>query len=371
MQKDHTEDGNVSEPATDADFGSSAAGRLGGQARARALTKEQRQAIARRAAEARWEKAGVEPVPRATHTGALAVGDVRIECAVLEDDRRVLSQRGFMSAIGFRHGGAIVREVDQAGAVLPFFLAQKSLRPFIGRDLLPVLLNPIRYANPSGGGYVNGVLASIIPQICEVWLKARDAGVLRKSQLRVASKADILMRGLAHVGILALVDEATGYQADRARDALARILEEFVAKELQPWVKTFKWEFYEQLFRLRHIEFDGKNLNRAPRYIGHDTNNLIYKRLAPGVLDELRKLNPPDSKGQRKNKHHMHLTRDKGHPKLEVHIEKVTMLMRAFDDWDEFKKRLDRALPKQTAAPLFDHLDTEESGPRLPSPHAS
>jgi hypothetical protein len=40
------------------------------------------------------------------------------------------------------------------------------------------------------------------------------------------------------------LDEATGYQRDRARDALEKILEEFIAKELRPWVPTFPDAYY-------------------------------------------------------------------------------------------------------------------------------
>jgi hypothetical protein len=74
---------------------------------------------------------------------------------------------------------------------------------------------------------------------------------LTKSQKIVGKKADILVRALASVGILALVDEATGYQYDRARHALEEILDKFISKELRKWAKTFPDEFYEQMFKLR------------------------------------------------------------------------------------------------------------------------
>jgi hypothetical protein len=39
-----------------------------------------------------------------------------------------------------------------------------------------------------------------------------------------------LLRGFARVGIIALVDEATGFQRDRTKDALSKILEAYIAK---------------------------------------------------------------------------------------------------------------------------------------------
>ena len=63
--------------------------------------------------------------------------------------------------------------------------------------------------------------------------------MLQKQQEHVAKQAEILVRGFARIGIIALVDEATGYQRDREKDALAKILQAWVAKEIQAWVQTF------------------------------------------------------------------------------------------------------------------------------------
>src|SRR5690606_18024076 len=96
-----------------------------------------------------------------------------------------------------------------------------------------------------------GIEASALPQICDVWLKAREAGVLTETQKSVAQRAEILMRALAHIGVVALVDEATGYQEVRDRLALQSILDKFLAKELAAWAKRFPDEFYKEIFRLR------------------------------------------------------------------------------------------------------------------------
>ena len=185
----------------------------------------------------------------------------------------------------------------------------------------------------------------MLPEVCEVYLKARDAGGLTSNQKHIATQADILMRGLATVGIVALVDEATGYQRDRASDALAKILEKFIAKELQPWVLTFPAIFYEQLFRLRGLDFPRETVKR-PQYFGHLTNDIIYDRLAPGLKDELRNSTPKLPSGKRK--HHMHrkLTPDMGHPKLREHLASVTTIMRLSDTYDDFKKNLDKIHPR-------------------------
>lgn len=141
---------------------------------------------------------------------------------------------------------------ESTGAFLPVFVSANNLSEFIDADLRLALSQPIIY-RPSAGAPANGLDATLLPKVCNIWLKARDKGVLSKSQQHIAAAADILMRGLAEVGIIALVDEATGYQRDRSADALTRILEAFISKELARWAKTFPDEYFREMHRLRGL----------------------------------------------------------------------------------------------------------------------
>jgi len=325
----------------------------GGDARAQKLSPERRREIARAAIEARWAKAGKRPIPQATHTGELKIGDLAIPCAVLEDGTRLLTQWGFYRAIGRsgRPAGGWGSDVEK---VAPF-LALDNLKPYVSIELADSI-KPIVFRVPRGGK-AYGYRAELLPQVCEVYLRAREEEALLKTQLKFAQACEVLTRGLAHVGIIAMVDEATGYQYERAHDALAKILEEFIAKELRKWVQTFPPEFYRELFRLRNLKYDGSV--KRPQYIGVLTNDLVYSRLAPGVLDELRRQTPRDDKGRLKQHLHRRLTEDVGHPKLLQHLSAVTAIMRLCDKWEQFKPMLDRALPKYRRLPLFDGLEPE------------
>lgn len=161
----------------------------------------------------------------------------------------------------------------------------------------------------------------------------------------MAKAADILMRALAHTAITALVDEATGYQYERPRDALQKILEAFIAKELRPYVHTFRDDFYENLFRLRGLKYPTDSVKR-PQYFGHLTNNIVYARLAPKVLEELRKATPRNPDGRLKHHLHRRLTEDIGHPKLREHLASVTTLMKISASYEQFERFLDSAHPK-------------------------
>lgn len=324
----------------------------GGRARAKKLTPERRSEIARSAVEARWAKEGRQPMPRATHEGMLDVGDVSIPCAVLENGQRVLTQSGFMKALG-RARQAKGRDYYDANVNMPAFLTAKNLRPFISKGL-EVTSSQIEFRTVRGMAAF-GYPAELLPKVCGVFLDAEEAGELTKGQMHIAVQARLLIRGLAHVGIIALVDEATGYQDERARDALAKILEAFIAQELRPWVRTFPAGFYKEMFRLRGIPY--REDVKRPQYIGLLTNDLVYSRLAPGVLEELRRVTPRDEKGRLKTHLHRRLTEDVGHPKLQQHLSAVTALMKASDAWGQFKPMLDRALPKHKHLPLFDGIE--------------
>jgi len=317
---------------------------LGGKKRAESLTEWQRKEIASKAAVARWTEDA--NLPKAEYGGEIVIGNLRIPCAVLDNGKRVVSENGITTALlGSRSGASkrLKKASEADGAPLPIFLAPGQLKPFISNELINGPLKQIVYKD--GRKKVVGYGAEILPAVCDVWLKAREAGALQNQQKQKALKAEILMRGLAHIGVIALVDEATGYQDFRDRQALQQILEEFIAKELQPWVKTFPDDYYENLFRLKAWNYKPLDTSR-PGVVGRYTNNLIYERLAPGVLKELKRITPKNTSGRRKHKFFQKLTPETGHPKLKEHISNIVVLMKVNDDWEVFMGMVDKALPK-------------------------
>src|SRR5882724_7860044 len=326
---------------------------MGGKARREALAPDERSEIAKKAAEARWS------LPRATHEGELVLGNTSIPCAVLEDGTRLLTQMGFLKALG-RSPRARGGEGSSIDGMVPF-LAADNLKPFITKPLLRST-SPIRSRTLHGKGTpAFGYRAELLPQVCEVSLRAREQEKLHFSQRHIAKMAELIIRGLANIGIVALVDEATGYQYHRARRALAEILEQFIAKELQEWTRTFPSEFYEQIFRLRNWRFHSESVGKGhrPQVIGHYTNDIVYKRLAPGVLDELKKKNPKVD-GRRRHKLFQWLTGEIGHPKLRSHIDGVLALMRVSDTWAQFRQFLKKAFPRYEKTDLGFEIQVRE-----------
>ena len=282
-----------------------------------------------------------ENIPKAPFTGEIHIGNATIPCAVLEDGTRLLTQEGFLKALG-RAGKA---KGGQGASVdkLPAFMGANNLKPFISKEL-EESTKPIIFLTPSGPK-AYGYKAEILSKVCEVFLDADEAGATTSRQGHIVKQANILIRGLAHVGIAALVDEATGYQEIRERQALQKILEKYIKDEYGKWTKRFPDEFYKELFRLKGVPYPPTS-GKSPSYVGHWTNEVVYKRLAPGVLTALRERNPRAPSGYRKRKFHQYLTDDIGIPELRRHLDSVIFLMRGCNSWDDFKRRLERAAPK-------------------------
>jgi len=332
----------------------------GGAARAARLTPDERRDIAKHAAEARWGQS----IRYAPYSGVLEIGDMSIACAVLEDGTRVLSQATVLRALGRNPEKSRRAGGDSAELRAPF-LSANNLQPFI-TDELRGLAEPIRYraADDKQGNPSWGYKAEMLPLLCEVYLQAAEQKKLAYGQREVVKAAGILVRGLARVGIAALVDEATGYQEVRARNALAKILEAYVAKELQPWVRTFPPDFYRELFRLRGLEFPHSEVKR-PRYFGTLTNDIVYRRIAPGVLAELKRVQVKDDDGRPKHKLFQRLTTNTGYPKLREHLGSVVTLMKLSRNWNEFRLNLDKIHPRYGDTMVLPFEDETDSGTGL------
>lgn len=301
---------------------------------------------------------------RATHEGILHLGAVAIPCAVLENGQRVLTQSGVMTALG-RARQAKGRQYYDADVNMPAFLTAKNLKPFISKEL-EVTSSQLQFKTPKGTRAF-GYPAEILPRICDVFLDAEEAKALTATQKHIAARAKLLIRGLAHVGIVALVDEATGYQEERDREELQKILAAYIAPELMPYTERFPEEFWKNMFRLRGWQYhrlsSGKGSPKGPRYAGKLTDELIYKKLPPGVREELRNKNPANEKSQRKHKLYRFLTEDVGDPHLTKQVAIVTTLMKVSSSWRAFKGLFERAFADPNAnsqISLFPELEEDE-----------
>ena len=290
------------------------------------------------------------------------IAGCEVPCYVLDDKTRVLSQRGFLKAIGRSPTPPGVLTTPKTRVDnLPVFLAANNLQPFIDGDF-SASTTRIEFFLESGRS-LYGYEAKLLPEVCKVYLRARRSGKLLPSQKHIAERAEVVLDHIATDGIVELVDQATGY--DEARLALARYLEEWIAKSLQPWVKTFPFEFYELIYGLQGWGTPRPD-HRFRQVVGRFTLDIVYSRLAPGILEEVLRKTPRYPDGQLVHKLHQWFTPDYGHIRLREHIFAVMALMRAVETWPRFLALLNKSFPVFTEDIGQMELDlqdrTERSG---------
>lgn len=305
--------------------------RMGGKARADKLTPAERSEIAKAASRARWAKRDDEPaqskspetIPYSMFRGNLQIGDVEIEGHVLSDGRRVLTQREVVRVITRgRESGALARYIDR----LP------------GADLGVVAGKTFQFKVP-GGPIATGYEATLLIEICDLYLAAREAGTLSTSQKKLAGMAEIIVRATAKLGIVALIDEATGYQAVRSKQALQLKLQAFIAEDMSEWAQMFPPDFWIELARLEGIKYSARN---RPIRWGKYIMMFVYDAVDSDVGKELRKLNPDPH--FRKN-HHQWL-KQHGREKVNNQVQQVIAIMKLCDDMADFKKKFAKVFQK-------------------------
>jgi len=314
----------------------SEAARAGALARAVALTAEQRSTIARKAA---LRKAGY---PSATHFGEVIIAGAMIPCAVLDDGRRVVWQREVVGLLTGNKKGGLAR-----------YLQASNLQPYAPEKFKYTSFDESAIVFELNGSKAHGFEGEDIVDICKMYLSARNANSLLPAQIGLAARAEIIVLSLAKLGITALIDEATGFQEVRDRRALQALLDKYLLKEYASWAKRFPDSFYQELFRLRGWKYPTESGTR-PGVVGYWTMDIVYSRLAPGLVEELKLCNPKGDNGRRKAKHHQWLSSDIGHPALSEHLHATIALMRANECWDAFMRQLNKALPIKSKQLAFN-----------------
>jgi hypothetical protein len=291
-----------------------------------------------------------KPLIKATHEGHISIGDVNLKVAVLENGKRIITQLALFQAFGRPMRGS--RSLgDQDRPKLPGLIDANNLKPFISSELTEVI-KPVKYENLNGKED-EGFDATALPLICEVYIDARNAikengnPVLTAKQMPNVIAAEMVLRALSKVGIIGLVDEVTGYQEVRDKTALRDFLEKFLREEKGKWLKTFPDEFFEAIFKMKGWNWKMAVKGQKPGVVGTYINNFVWSRIAPGVLNELKRINPKDEHGRRKGKNPQFIDVDFGHPKLKEHLMVLTMFAKAAGyNWTNWERMVNRALPK-------------------------
>lgn len=311
-------------------------GMKGGAVRAARMTPDERTASARAAASARWAKPPkalqgggtldlalegevMPPSPFAKHRGVMTLGEVPIDVYVLDTGDRVISLRAALK---------VLTGID--GGVLADYIGVKALKPFINSEL--VLEESVDFYIPGTQFRGRGITAEQFEAILTGYVKALYVDALSTDrQKEIAKTCAVLSTAFLKVGIIAQIDEATGYQYERAEDALQVKLQAYIADELRAWEKTFPDELWEQFGRLTNWK---GSLHSRPKWWGHLVNELIYEALDPDVAKYLKNNKPKPFHGQN---YHQWLSEDVGLKSLIPHIYKVIGMAQKCADMRELR----------------------------------
>jgi hypothetical protein len=327
----------------------------GGRARASVLTPEQRSQIAREAVRARWLKAGKlkeiaaeEPKPAdsgpaekqerkrpfSMFRGTLALGPQEYECHVLNDGRRVFTQREIVRALsGGRESGNLQRYLDR--------------NPLTAKDFK---LEQFEFDVPGAPQVAVGYEATQLIELCDRYMQAAEDDLLKPSQMKLVAQSAIIIRACAKVGIIALIDEATGYQEARAKNSLRLKLQAFIADDLQEWALMFPEEFWLELARLEGVHYSPRS---RPLRWGKYIMAFVYDAVDKDVGRELRKKNP----NPHYLKNHHQWLKEFGREKVNNQIQRVIAIMKLCTNMDDFRSKFAHVFKKTPLQTTFDDLD--------------
>lgn len=273
----------------------------------------------------------------ATHKGVIRVGDYELACAVLNNGKRVFIQREIVGVLTGNKKGGLDRYLQASN--LQKYVPDKFKEKGSVQNVLKFRLDKKE---------AHAFEATDVIDICMMYVNANNDNRLLASQKHLAAQSLVIVTAFAKTGVIAVIDEATGYnkEKNRAKDELQKFLQGFMLEEAAALVKRFEDSFFEMIYKMRGWTWN--YTHKHPGVVGKWINDLVYERIAPMVLAELRRKNPILDSGHRKFKHHQFLTEEVGIPRLLTHLSSLEAFARASNyNWNVFVDMIDRAFPKQ------------------------
>lgn len=257
-------------------------------------------------------------LPRVSHPGTIHIGDLAIDCVVLEDGTRGYVRQQLLQTIGFKKNIQVPRFRQILAEIAPNALN------IVEKSGSPVVVMP-------SGQRASFIPAGVLSEIVSGVIDAVIAGTLHTQRAALVASCQAIYRALAKTGEVALIDEATGYQYHREPDALQNFISRILRQTCATWERRFHPDYYAAIFALFGWNYTGQP--RKPSVVGQITARWVYESVFPsGIMAELRERRGDD-------KLHQWLTVEGGLPLLEKQINAVTMIARSSTDLADFNNR--------------------------------
>jgi len=226
--------------------------------------------------------------PKAIATGTLFDG--QLDVYVLDDGRRVLSQRGALRALRGKTSGPGNGDLGRLLARLPKRFADLAAVPEIEFDL------------PERGGAI-GREVDWFSDVLDAYVEAFMAGELKASQESIARNGHRIQRAVHKIGWTALVDEATGYQYHRHERALERAVKVMLRDQPGEWQLMWDQRVVQAFCSLYGHRFDGGTI---PQWLRSPMRKAYDFVMGSEVMVALKERNPEPSSST--SNHHSHFT---------------------------------------------------------------
>ncbi len=258
---------------------------------------------------------------RAVAVGVLKLGELEIDCYVLDDETRVLSQASIYRALTGATGSA---DLSRYTRRLPAKYAALTVRPVLD------------FTMPKGGR-AKGRSSVWFIELLRAYNDAFINGELHAQQQHLGRQANALLMALAGVGLDALVDEATGYQHIRKSAALSRLFDHYLRSEAAKWQLMWPPEIIGSICKALRLTYDGKG---CPPWFGEIARWVYTVVLGQEVYGEMRKRNPR-TVGEGNSRHHQFLT-DSGRVVTQRDLEIVKGFADQASGPQDFRARVNR-----------------------------
>ena len=287
-----------------------------------------------------------QKILKATHSGELEIGGIKISCFVLEDGTSVISQTGVVKALG-------MNRFVQLGV----FIQRTALKPFISKELTGLVKNPILFTPPHGGNPAYGYQATILADLCDAILEAKKQGALTTRHDNLVIQCEILGRSFMKLGVVALVHDAVGFSKQLFE--YRALFKEFIREEVEQYEKQFPDEFYDIFYKIYGYPRSAQK-NRHPVFFAKLTLKYVYEPLAGSngaILEMLNEKNPVivSINGSRKREYKLFQFLEKtGKDALQQHMWQLIGIGKASPNKTIFDRNFNRTFSKNFQKDLFE-----------------
>lgn len=253
-----------------------------------------------------------------------------LPCYVLSDGQRVFRLSNLTKALRDKEHGKFGN-----------YLAASNIVKYLPERLRP-LTDENHDRTPQGvmefefdGKIEKGYNSEDFMDVCSAFVTANlNNEKLSEAQQEIVKNANKFILATAKIGIVALIDEATGYQAERNSKELQLKMKYFLVDDMnkaREWEKTFPDELWYEFGRLTNWK---GSLKLRPKYWSKLVNALIYRLLDKDIAEFLKNNKPPKYTGQ---KYFQWLNEGYGIKELTQHMWQIIGMAKACKDLEELR----------------------------------